>query len=307
MSSSPYSGRNVANLPPVGLEGSIPFSSLEFERVRAHIHQHAGIDLHSGKQSMVYNRLVHRLRACNAATFSQYLLQLDHPASPEWEHFTNALTTNLTSFFREQHHFPVLAEHLRTLEPRQTLNIWCAAASTGEEPYAIAITVLEALGRNAGAVRIIASDIDTGVLRTAEIAEYSEQALSNVPADLARKYFQRSTVARPGFVSPRPEVRKLITFRQINLQAPVWPRMDLLDAIFCRNVMIYFDKATQERVVERFATLMHPGALLFTGHSEHIAPGGRSFVFRGKTVYQRLSRQSDAAPAPISRALASTK
>jgi chemotaxis protein methyltransferase CheR len=279
-----------AHLPPPAAEaGTIPFSTSDFERVCKLIYQRAGIHLHAGKQSMVYNRLVRRLRACAIGNFADYLAQLDNPVSGEWEHFTNALTTNLTSFFREAHHFPILAEHLRKITAGRPLNIWCTAASTGEEPYTIAITALETLGRNAASVRVIASDIDTTVLQTAEAGEYPEQALDNMSADLTKKYFLRGSGSRAGFVKVRPEVRQLVSFRQVNLLAPSWPRFDAFDAVFCRNVMIYFDKPTQARIIERFAPQMHPGALLFTGHSEHIPPGGQ-FTLRGKTVYERVAR-----------------
>ena len=271
-----------------GDAGSIPFSKADFERVCKHIYQRAGIHLHAGKQSMVYNRLVRRLRACGIGSFSDYLAQLDHASSSEWEHFTNALTTNLTSFFREPHHFPVLGEHLKKLAAGRPLHIWCTAASTGEEPYTIAISAMEALGRDAASVRIIASDIDTTVLRTAEAGEYPEQSIDSLSPDLMRKYLLRGAGGRAGFVKVRPEVRQLVSFRQVNLLAPTWPKFEPFDALFCRNVMIYFDKPTQARILERFAPLMRTGALLFTGHSEHIPPGGGLFSLRGKTVYERI-------------------
>lgn len=266
-----------------------PFTSREFERVQRLIHQRAGISLHAGKQSMVYNRLARRLRACRLASFSQYLDRLDDPHANEWEAFVNALTTNLTAFFREGHHFPVLAQHLASLKHQSDIRIWCTAASTGEEPYTIAMTALEALGNTGSRVQIIASDIDTEVLLTAGAGEYQESATQTVDPALLRKYFLRGTNERSGLVKVRPALRERITFQRINLLDAAWPRMGPFDAVFCRNVMIYFDKPTQQRIIERFAGVMPPGALLFCGHSEHIAATCQQFKLQGKTVYTRTT------------------
>ena len=283
--------RPLALLRPVlAGEHALPFSRAQFEQVCKLIYRRAGIHLQAGKHNMVYNRLARRVRACGMDTFSDYLAQLDNPQSHEWEHFTNALTTNLTSFFREAHHFPLLAAHLQKLDAARPVNIWCTAASTGEEPYTIAITVCEALGRAASNVRIIASDIDTTVLDTAAAATYEERALEKMDSSLVRKYFLRGAGARAGFVKVRPEVRDMVSFCQVNLLSPGWPAFGPFDVVFCRNVMIYFDKPTEARLVERFATLMRPGSLLFAGHSEHLPPGAGYFALRGKTVYTRTAK-----------------
>ena len=269
---------------------AIPFSTTQFEQVCKLIYRRAGIHLAPGKHNMVYNRLTRRVRACGMATFSDYLAQLDNPQSNEWEQFTNALTTNLTSFFREAHHFPLLAAHLQKIDPARGINLWCTAASTGEEPYTIAITACEALGRSASKVRIIASDIDTSVLETAAAGAYEECALEKMAPALVRKYFLRGAGARAGLVKVRPEVRDMISFCQVNLLSPGWPKFGPFDVVFCRNVMIYFDKPTQARILERFAPLMRAGSLLFAGHSEHIPPAAGHFTLRGKTVYTRTSK-----------------
>ncbi len=287
---APMAGVSLPAAPSGASSGSaheFPFTSREFERVQRLIHQRAGISLHAGKQSMVYNRLARRLRACRLTSFSQYLDRLDDPNSTEWEAFVNALTTNLTAFFREGHHFPVLAQHLASLKHQSEIRIWCTAASTGEEPYTIAMTALEALGNSSSRLQILASDIDTEVLLTAGAGEYQESATHAVDPALLRKYFLRGTNERSGQVKARPALRDRITFQRINLLDPVWPRMGPFDAVFCRNVMIYFDKPTQQRIIERFAGVMPPGALLFCGHSEHIASTCQQFRLQGKTVYSR--------------------
>ncbi|MGE0801451.1 MAG: CheR family methyltransferase [Lautropia sp.] len=263
------------------------YTNADFRRVRSLIHQRAGISLADGKQNMVYARLAPRLRETGKTTFDAYLDALASQDAPEWGEFTNALTTNLTSFFREQHHFPILADHLARCwrERGEPLTIWCSAASTGEEPYTIAITAIEALGRDAGQVRILATDIDTGVLARAEAGVYRMDQLRAVSPERLQRFFLRGRGGREGFVKVRDELRERITFRQLNLIAPSWPMKGRFDAILCRNVMIYFDKPTQRRLLERFAPLLRPDGLLFAGHSESFSHAADLFRPRGSTVY----------------------
>ena len=265
------------------------FTKGDFERVRALIYRRAGISLADSKHEMVYSRLARRLRATGIVSFASYLDELEGGRlGEEWESFTNALTTNLTSFFREAHHFPLLAEHVRTRRPLrdQPLTIWCSAASTGEEPYSIAMTVCEAFDTLSPPVQIIATDIDTNVLATGAAGVYGIERLDKMAPERARRFFLRGRGEQEGMVRVRPELRKLISFKQLNLLADGWPLTTPFDVIFCRNVMIYFDKATQRKILARFVPLMKPDALLFAGHSENFLYVSEALKLRGKTVYE---------------------
>ncbi len=272
------------------------FRKADFDRIRALIRQRAGIHLAEHKQNMVYSRLSRRLRAHAMHSFTEYLDRLERDAQfsrTETQEFVNALTTNLTSFFREAHHFDALAEFLRAGTVREPPKIWCAAASTGEEPYSIAMTMMEtAAGRAPG--KLLASDIDTGVLETAVRGVYRLDAVQRAcgPTRPSR-FFLRGTGANEGFVRVRPDLARLVEFAQVNLLATDWPLVrqfagGAFDAVFCRNVMIYFDKSTQREIMARIAGVLRPGGLLFVGHSENFTDCRETVVLRGKTVYQRL-------------------
>jgi chemotaxis protein methyltransferase CheR len=264
-------------------------SHAELERVRKLIYKHAGISLSEGKREMVYSRLSRRLRERGLTSFSRYLDLLDDGDAAEWETFTNALTTNLTAFFRESHHFPILAEHVKARAARGRIGLWCSAASTGEEPYSIAMTVVEAFGSFTPPVRIIATDVDTQVLAKADAGVYPLERLEKLPRQQLEHFFLKGKGARAGFARVRPELRALITFRALNLLDRTWPLRGPLDAIFCRNVMIYFDKPTQRRILEKFAPLLDSGGLLFAGHSESFQHAADLFSPQGKTVYRLTS------------------
>ncbi|AMO98811.1 cheR methyltransferase, all-alpha domain protein [Collimonas arenae] len=257
----------------------------DFSRVRALIYQRAGIALGEQKREMVYSRLSRRLRELGMSDFTSYLAQLEaQHDSAEWQSFTNALTTNLTAFFREAHHFPLLAEHVKTCA--QPVTIWCSAASTGEEPYSIAMTLIEALGNRAGNASVIATDIDTQVLEKAATGIYTMEQVSKLPQERLKRFFLKGSGARAGQVRIRPEVAAMVKFGQLNLLAPQWGLKEPFDAIFCRNVMIYFDKPTQNRILQRFEPLMKPHGLLFAGHSENFSYASQPFRLRGQTVYE---------------------
>ncbi|MYM36394.1 chemotaxis protein CheR [Duganella sp. FT50W] len=261
------------------------FNARDFERVRALIYKRAGISLADSKQEMVYSRLARRLRATGIGSFAKYLDELEAGhLGEEWESFTNALTTNLTSFFREAHHFPLLADHVKG--KREPLTIWCSASSTGEEPYSIAMTVCEAFNTLTPNCQIVATDIDTNVLATAANGVYGMDRLDKMSAERQRRFFLKGKGDREGMARVRPELRNMITFKQLNLLADSWPISGQFDAIFCRNVMIYFDKATQRKILSRFVPLMKPDALLFAGHSENFLYVSESLKLRGKTVYE---------------------
>lgn len=270
------------------------FTARDFERVRSLIYRHAGIALAASKQEMVYSRLARRLRATGISTFFDYLDWLEGArAEDEREAFVNALTTNLTSFFRESHHFPLLADHVRQL--REPAVIWCSASSTGEEPYSIAMTLCETYGTLTPPAHILATDIDTNVLAVAARGVYPIERLEKLSTERKRRFFLKGNGAQAGLVRVRPELSKLITFRQINLLADTWLVRGPFDALFCRNVMIYFDKATQAKILSRFAPLMKPHGLLFAGHSENFSYVSNAFKLRAKTVYEVASHQGAAA------------
>jgi chemotaxis protein methyltransferase CheR len=266
----------------------------DFERVRKLIYARAGISLSPAKRDMVYSRLSRRLRALGLAGFNEYLSRLDGGDEDEWQEFTNALTTNLTSFFRETHHFPVLAEHLRKAGRGRPLTIWCSAASTGEEPYSIAMTAVEAFGGFDAPVRILASDVDTNVLATAEAGVYPFERVEKLEPERLKRFFYRGKGVKANLVRVREELRALITFRNINLLDADWPVRGPLDVIFCRNVMIYFDKPTQLAILERFAPVLRPDGLLFAGHSESFHHAAHLFRLRGKTVYSLVQAKLPA-------------
>jgi chemotaxis protein methyltransferase CheR len=271
-------------------ESEFSFGSADFERVRSLIYKRAGINLHAGKRVMVYSRLSRRLRELGQPSFAHYLQWLESTtgdvATREWQAFVNCLTTNLTSFFREEHHFPLLAEEL--LQRRgQPLRLWCNAASTGEEPYSLAMTVIDTLGPAAD-VTIFCSDIDTDVLARAERGVYEVDA-RGLNSGQQKRHFQRGTGDNAGLMRVKPELRRLVEFAPFNLMQPQWSLGAPFDIVFCRNVMIYFDAPTQRAVLERMHRAMAPRALLFAGHSENFADSRDLFRLRGKTVYERLS------------------
>ena len=291
--------KSLAVLPPKHVTDTreFHFSHKDFERIRRLIHARAGISLSDAKQDMVYSRLARRLRARGLTRFSDYLELLQRGDETEWEAFINALTTNLTSFFREAHHFPLLAEHAARHRKRHTFHVWSCACSTGEEAYSIAISLAETFGTLTPAVSILASDVDTQVLLKAEEGVYPMERVERLGQSRVKRFFLRGTGTQSGLARVRPELRNLVSFRRLNLLDPVWPARGPFDAIFCRNVMIYFDKATQAAMLQRFAPLLRPDGLLFVGHSENLFHVSDTFRLRGKTVYEVSGARSRAAGA----------
>lgn len=262
------------------------WTDADFDRVQALIYQRAGISLHDGKHAMVYSRLSRRLRDTGRQSFKAYLNWLESHDGPEWQEFINALTTNLTSFFREHHHFEILASHLKSKQAAYPWRVWCSAASTGEEPYSIVMTALEALGAKAS-FSLTASDIDSKVLASAAQGVYRLEGLKGVNEDLMQRFFLRGKGANEGMARVKPELQRLISFISVNLIRDDWPFREVFDIVFCRNVMIYFDAKTQRSVLERIHRVMAPGALLFVGHAENFSESRDLFVLKGKTVYER--------------------
>ena len=268
------------------LEGrEFVWTDADFERVQALIYKHAGIKLHDGKHAMVYSRLSRRLRDTGYDSFHEYLSWLETHDGPEWQEFVNALTTNLTAFFREQHHFGILHD-LLAAKRSHPWRIWCSAASTGEEPYSIAMTATEALGTS-GSFSLVNSDIDTKVLAAAARGVYKVDGVKGLSPERLQRHFMRGKGANAGLMRVKPDLQKHMAFQAVNLIHDL-PFRDPFDIVFCRNVMIYFDAATQREVLARIHRVMKPGGLLFVGHAENFSDARSLFVLRGKTVYERV-------------------
>ena len=277
------------------------FTAPDFDRIRALIYERAGIALSPIKRDMVYSRLARRLRVTGIHSFNDYIHLLEQGCPTELEAFTNSLTTNLTAFFREEHHFSLLQAFLRPRMAQGNISIWCSAASTGEEPYSIAMSVAELYGSIPNNVKILASDLDTNVLQKAQQGLYTLDRLNKVPEPLARKYFLQGGSVPEGHAQVRPELQSMLIFRQINLLDVAWPMRGPFDAIFCRNVMIYFDKPTQYKILEKFLPLMSVDGLLFAGHSESFHHATDLVKSRGKTVYELAEAVKSRAFAGVKR------
>jgi chemotaxis protein methyltransferase CheR len=261
-----------------------PFSPEHFRLISDRIYSFSGIKLPEAKREMVYARLARRLRTLGLSSFDEYVRYLEmEPA--EWEHCTNALTTNVTSFFREEHHFRILTEHVNA-RPQGSgpFRVWSAGCSTGEEPYSIAMTLTDAIP--SGQFHVVASDLDTQVLATAREAVYPLQSVLRLPESRQKRFFMKGTGRNEGRARVRREIAAHVEFTRVNLMDAQWGVEPPFDAIFCRNVMIYFDKPTQKRLIERFASLLAPGGLFFAGHAESLLDQGRVFRLRGQTVYE---------------------
>ena len=262
------------------------WTDADFDRVQALIYKRAGISLHDGKHAMVYSRLSRRLRETGHQSFREYLSWLESTDGAEWQEFVNALTTNLTSFFRERHHFEIFAELLRS-KPSHPWRVWCSAASTGEEPYSIVMTALDVLGSRAN-FSLSASDIDSKVLATASAGVYRAEGLKGVSPEQVHQYFLRGKGTNSGMVRVKPELSKMVDFMIVNLIKNDWPFREPFDVVFCRNVMIYFDGPTQRGVLERIHRVMKPGGMLFVGHAENFTDSRDLFTLKGKTAYERV-------------------
>lgn len=276
----------LATPPMADVQGrEFEWADADFVRVQRLIYARAGISLNEGKHAMVYSRLSRRLRETGHRSFRDYLGWLEASDGPEWQEFINALTTNLTSFFRESHHFEIFKAHLQS-QPNKAWRVWCSAASTGEEPYSIVMTALDALGP-AGHFQLTASDIDSKVLAMAQAGVYRQDSIKNLTDHHLRTYFLRGKAGNAGMIRVRPELQRWVQFISVNLIRDDWPFREPFDVVFCRNVMIYFDAPTQRQVLERIHRVMAPGGLLFVGHAENFSESRDLFVLKGKTVYER--------------------
>jgi chemotaxis protein methyltransferase CheR len=277
---------------PVAPGADFTLSEAEFDRLRELVREHTGIALSDAKRQLVYGRLARRLRALKLATFAEYIGLIEAGESEELEEFTNAITTNLTSFFREPHHFDYLGQELLPALTRRTgarrMRVWCCAASTGEEPYSIAMVLREAAERLHGwDVKLLATDLDSKVLATGAAGIYTTERFQGMDRRRMERFFDQGCGAQAGRLRAREELRNLITFKQLNLMHE-WPMRGPFDAIFCRNVVIYFDKDTQRALFERMAQLQRPGDFLFLGHSESLYRVSEHYELIGRTIYRRL-------------------
>lgn len=265
-------------------------SDRDFRRVARLISERTGIMLNESKRQLVYSRLARRLRALGLDRFEDYLDRLEKGDDAELEEFVNALTTNLTAFFREPHHFEMLEgpvlEEMRRANPEGPLKIWSAGCSTGEEPWSIAMTLADATGSTDSA-RILATDVDSRVVAHADAGVYDGSRITGIARERQRRWLLRGKGSQEGKVRVRDELQAMVRFQRLNL-FDEWPIRGPLDAIFCRNTLIYFDKPTQKTLVERFASLLRPGGYLFIGHSESLYRVTDAFRLLEQTLYRKV-------------------
>jgi len=283
----------AANLDIIGTgTGEFVLSDAEFSRICELALEHSGIALGDAKRQMVYGRLVRRLRALRLPGFAEYVRLLERGEPLELQEFTNAITTNLTSFFRESHHFEYLSDKLLpAIAPAARasgrLRIWSSACSTGEEPYSIAMVMREQQALLSGVdAKILATDLDSNVLATAAAGVYPAERVQQMAPSRLREFFHEGTGPLQGSLKVSPALRQLITFKQLNLMHD-WPMRGPFDVIFCRNVVIYFDLETKRTLFQRMAELQPPGAILFLGHSENLYRISDDYELVGRTIYRR--------------------
>ena len=288
MSRAPAAASETTAFVQAAAPREFPFSEREFDKIVSRLYDEAGIDMPKSKEPLVYSRLAKRIRHLGLDSFAAYISLIEAPDSEEIEHMLVALTTNVTKFFREPHHFddlrtnimPTLAERARK---GGRVRLWSAGCSSGEEPYSIALTVLQAFPEAGGRdVRILATDINTKVVRHARAGIYPKKALDSAPKDLVARYFAESG---PDELEASDALVKLIAFRQLNLMDD-WPMRGMFDVIFCRNVTIYFNEDTQAWLWKRITDKLLPGGKLYIGHSERISgPAAAMLVSDGVTAY----------------------
>ncbi|HEY0033846.1 MAG TPA: protein-glutamate O-methyltransferase CheR [Devosia sp.] len=271
----------------------ISLSDREFSRIKNRVYEVAGISLSDAKRTLVISRLSKIVRSLELGSFDAYIDYLERGGSAQdGQEFVNALTTNLTRFYREDHHFAHLRTHVGSLiaeQPRGSrLRIWSAGCSTGQEPYTIGMDLLSAFPElKRWDFKILATDIDTAVIARAAQGVYPQSELAGLSPERMRPFSKTAD----GNIRVPEAVREMISFKPLNLIAP-WPMKGPFDAIFCRNVAIYFDKPTQGEVFGRFSKLLAPQGFLYIGHSENLGSGGDGFRLVGKTIYQSKTMTS---------------
>ena len=263
----------------------------DFKFIKDIVYKESGIHLSDIKQDMVYSRLARRLRALNLKRFDDYCRYVEDNFAAEIGHTINAITTNLTHFFREEHHFDMLKgtiipELLKNKPRGKRLRIWSAGCSTGEEPYSIAMCLKDTLPKsNDWDAKILASDLDTTVIEKCRSGIYDVKRVDPIEDKSVKRWFRPQDATGKNVVVD-DELKQMITFKQLNLMDP-WPVKGPFDVIFCRNVIIYFDKPTQQKLFARFYELLAPGGYLFLGHSEQLGAFQKHFDLLGKTSFRK--------------------
>jgi len=268
------------------------YTERDFKLVQKLVADHTGINLTDAKKDLVYGRLSKRIRKLDLSSFQEYISYVEDDHESELINFINAITTNLTSFFRENHHFEYLRntlipELIARNEDTRRIRIWSAGCSTGEEPYSIAITVLEALQNYSNwDVKILATDLDTNVVATAKAGIYKDERVTGIDKKKLKRWFLNGSGKNLGKVRVSSELQDIITFKQLNLMTQ-WPMKDKFDIIFCRNVVIYFDKPTQKVLFDRYANILRNNGTLIIGHSETLFKVSDRFKPIGNTIYEK--------------------
>jgi chemotaxis protein methyltransferase CheR len=271
-------------------EREFDFTEQDFKRVQKIVYDFAGIDLNESKINLVYNRLVKRIRLLALTSFSQYIDYVEAQGESEFIQLINSITTNLTFFFRENHHFEYLAEQvipslLISNAASRQIRIWSAGCSTGEEPYSIAMILKEKVPSGWDA-QVIATDLDSNVVQTGLNGVYTIDRLKGVSEARQKRWFLKGSGSKDGYVKVKPELQNIIKFDQLNLMSE-WPNKESIDVIFCRNVVIYFDKSTQSKLFDRYADRLPIGGHLFVGHSESLYKVCNRFELLGQTIYKK--------------------
>lgn len=273
-------------------EKEFRFTRDDFDYLRKLVTETTGIIAGEDKYTMYYSRLARRLRKLGLSDFGEYRRFLNDNKDVELIELVNSVTTNLTSFFRENHHFEFITDTIvPALKKRgdRRIRIWSAGCSTGEEPYSLAITLARAIpDYQRWDIRILATDLDSNVVSKAASGIYDISRVDGMDQSLLKQYFRRGTGTNEGYVRVKPELQSLISFQQLNLLHS-WPINDPMDFIFCRNVVIYFDKPTKEKLVDRYASQLVDDGYLFMGHSESLYKSTQRFKLLGKTIYQKVS------------------
>jgi len=263
----------------------------DFDFLRKISNEHSGILVPDDKFDMFYSRLSKRVRLHGLANFKEYCQFLKNNSDQEFTEFINAVTTNLTSFFREKHHFEyvkktIIPDVLSRNSAKKTIRVWSAGCSTGEEPYSIAMTLLENVP-SGWDIKILATDLDTNVLQTAASGVYTSDRIEGLPAKTIDQWFKRGTGKNAIKVKVHPDLQALIQFKQLNLMKQ-WPIKNNFDFIFCRNVLIYFDRDTKEQLAQRYGELLAIGSHLLIGHSESLSQLDTCFDLIGNTIYKKI-------------------
>ncbi|HGG58440.1 MAG TPA: chemotaxis protein CheR [Gammaproteobacteria bacterium] len=269
------------------------FNDYEFSQYQALIAAHTGIAIADNKKELVYGRVSRRIRELGLSSFADYRKELEKGSKEELEKFSNLITTNLTSFFREEHHFDYLRDTLvpelmRSRASSRKIRVWSAGCSSGEEPYSIAISMLEASpALKSWDLKILATDLDSAMVAQARQGVYRLDRLAGMKKHRLLRWFQKGQGRNEGMVRVNDELREIITFNRLNLMES-WPMQGLFDIIFCRNVVIYFDQATQTKLFSRFANQMPDDGTLFVGHSESLSKVTDKFRLLEKTIYKKV-------------------